>query len=235
MRKLGLAGLCVLVVLGVGLWFYMTSLHKAVLTDRVAVPLPPIASTPALLLPAPDPGLVANSPDGPLPITGKDGRQAWQVYARPFDHNDRRPRLALIVTGLGLDHALSQAAIDRLPGPVTLAFDPYADGLKDAFTQARSLGHETLLGLPMEPLDYPRQDPGPLTLLASLTEDDNIARLDKLMAAGTGYVGFVTLWGGRLVTEKSALLPILDTLQKRGLMLIDNKPPAENPIALLAI
>lgn len=235
MRKIWLAGGVVLVALGVGLWFYLTSAQKAALNERVAVPLPPLAGTPALLLPAPDPGLVADSPDGPLPIIGKDGRQAWQVYARPFDRNDKRPRLALVVTGLGLDRSLSQAAIDRLPGPVTLAFDPYADELKNAFNQARSLGHETLLGLPMEPLDYPRQDPGPLTLLASLSESENIARLNKLMGAGSGYVGFVTLWGGRLATEKSALLPILDTLQKRGLMLVDNKPPAENPTALLAI
>jgi uncharacterized protein len=234
LRRLLVAG-CVLAALGIGAWFYIAGGHTTNLRDRVAVPLPPLASTPALLLPAPDPGLVADSPDGPLPITGKDGRQAWQVYARPFDRSDRRPRLALVVLGLGLDHTLTQAAIDRLPGPVTLAFDPYADGLKDAFNQARSLGHETLLGLPMEPLDYPRQDPGPLTLLASLSESDNIARLNKLMAGGSGYVGFVTLWGGRLVAEKSALLPILDTLQKRGLMLVDNKPPADNPVASLAI
>ena len=100
-----------LVALGIGLWFYATSVQKKNVADRVAVPLPPLAGAPALLLPAPDPGLVANSPDGPLPITGKDGRQAWQVYARPFDRNDRRPRLALIVTGLGLDclHSCSSA------------------------------------------------------------------------------------------------------------------------------
>ena len=223
-----------LIALGFGAWQLRSRYIRSDGGARVEVPLPPVTATPALLLPAPDPGLVANSPDGPLPIIGKDGRQVWRVYGRPFDAADTRPRIALVVTGLGLDHALSQAALDRLPGAVTLAFDPYADDLKNAFNQARTLGHETLLGLPMEPLDYPRQDPGPLTLLASLPDDQNIRRLNKLMGSGSGYVGFVALWGGRFLTDKTAPLPILETLKERGLMLVDNRPPAENATARLA-
>jgi polysaccharide deacetylase 2 family uncharacterized protein YibQ len=234
MRWKWLAGVFLLVALGAGLWFFVNGAGKPGASVRVAVPMPPLASTPALLLPAPDPGLVANSPDGPLPIIGKDGRQVWQVYARPFDRIEKRPRVALVITGLGLDHALSQAAMDRLPGAVTLAFDPYADDLKNAFNEARSLGHETLLGLPMEPLDFPRQDPGPLTLLASLPENQNIARLNRLMGSGSGYVGFVALWGGRFMADKRAPLPILETLRERGLMLVDNRSPTENATAMLA-
>jgi len=233
MRWIWLAGGFVLVALG-GWWLFTNGAGKPGANVRIAVPLPPLSSTPALLLPAPDPGLVASSPDGLLPIIGKDGRQVWQVYARPFDRTEKRPRLTLVVTGLGLDHALSQAAMDRLPGAVTLAFDPYADDLKNAFNQARSLGHETLLGLPMEPLDYPRQDPGPLTLLASLPESENVARLNKLMGSGSGYVGFVALWGGRFMADKRAPLPILEILRERGLMLVDNRSPAENATAMLA-
>ena len=234
MRWIWLAGGFLLVALGVGLWFFISGTDKLGGGVRVALPLPPLSGTPALLLPAPDPGLVANSPDGPLPIIGKDGRQVWQVYARPFDRLEKRPRVALVITGLGLDRALSQAAMDRLPGAVTLAFDPYADDLKNAFNQARSLGHETLLGLPLEPLDYPRQDPGPLTLLASLPESDNLARLNKLMGSGSGYVGLVALWGGRFMADKRAPLPILEALRERGLMLVDNRPAAENTTAMLA-
>ncbi len=170
MRGILLAGLAALVIIGGGIWYLGgESRGPPGRAQRVVVALPPADGGPALLLPAPDPGLVEKSPDGPLPIIGKDGRQAWQVYARPFDSGDKRPRLALIITGLGLDRALSQAATDRLPGGVTLGFDPYAADVKDAINQARGLGHEILLGLPMEPLDYPRQDPGPLTLLAALS------------------------------------------------------------------
>lgn len=235
MRWTWLGGAVALIALGAGGWFFIYGNGKSDSRNRVVVALPPIGGgVPALLLPAPDPALVENSPDGPLPIIGKDGRQAWQVYARPFDRNDNRPRLALVISGLGLDRSLSQAAADRLPGPVTLAFDPYAANLSDAINQARSLGHETLLGLPMEPLDYPRQDPGPLTLLVSLGDSQNIARLNKVLSAGSGYVGLVSIWGGRFTAEKTAFLPILQNLKERGLMLVDNQAPTDNATALLA-
>jgi polysaccharide deacetylase 2 family uncharacterized protein YibQ len=217
-----------------GAWYYLSGEKPTRSGERVVVALPPASGNPSLLLPAPDPALVEDTPDGFLPIIGKDGRQPWQVYARSFDRSDKRPRIALVIEGLGLDRALSQSAMDRLAGAITLAFDPYTVGMKDWINQARSLGHETLMGLPMEPLDYPRQDPGPLTLLASLGEAQNVARLKKLMAGGAGYVGFVALWGERFSTEKSALLPVLETLKQRGLMYVDNKPPGGNTTALLA-
>ncbi len=234
MRWSWFAGLGVVGLLALALGLYVQGSGESAPAGQVIVSLPPAAGAPALLLPAPDPALVENSPDGPLPITAKDGRTSWQVYARPFDRGDKRPRLALVVIGLGLDRALSQAVVDRLPGAVTLGFDPYAVGAKDAMIQARSLGHETLIGLPMEPPDYPRQDPGPLTLLASLASDENGARLKKVMAAGVGYVGMVAIMGGRFVAEKTALIPVLEILKQRGVMLVDNRPPVGNGTALLA-
>jgi len=234
MRWTMLAGLGLLVIGGLGALYVMLEGETPDTGPRVTVPLPPLRSTPALLLPAPDPGMVENSNDGPLPKIGRDGHQSWQVYARGFDANDKRPRVALVMTGLGLDRALSQTAMDRLAGAVTLGFDPYTPDLKEAMNQARSLGHEVLLGLPLEPLDYPRQDPGPLTLLVSLGDAVNGARLNKVMAAGVGYVGLVALWGERFTSEKSALLPMLETLKQRGLMYVDNKPPSDNATVSLA-
>lgn len=234
MRSIALIGVVVLAILGGGAWFLTRGSPPPISAQQVIVPLPPQGHGPAVLLPAPDPGLVEKTADGLLPQIGKDGRQPWQAYARPFDGGEKRPRIALVITGLGLDRALSQAATDRLPAAVTLGFDPYADNVKDAIGQARSLGHETLLGLPMEPVDYPRQDPGPLTLLAALPAEENAARLNKLMAEASGYVGFVALWGGRFTAEKAPLLSALETLKQRGLLYVDNKPPTGNTTALLA-
>lgn len=231
---LWLGGALVLVIIGGGLAYFRSPGRGENARARIEVALPPLASKAALLAPAPDPGLIENTRDGSLPIIGKDGRQAWQVYARPFDQSDKRPRIALIVTGLGLDAALSQAALDRLPGAVTFGFAAYASDLKAAMTRARNLGHETFIGMPMEPLDYPRQDPGPLTLLTSLDQAQNIARLDKLMSAGVGYVGMVAIMGSRFETEKISLVPVLENLRQRGLMFVDDRAPAQSNAAPLA-
>ena len=62
-----------------------------------------------------------------------------------------------------------QQAIEKLPGPVTFAFAPYGTEVDRTVTRARAEGHEVLLQVPMEPFDYPDNDPGPQTLLTSLT------------------------------------------------------------------
>ena len=227
-----------LIAIGLGLAYFGSGFGAPSSTgERVAVPLPPPpgGAKAMLLVPAPDPGLTEDSPNGPLPIVGKDGKQAWQVYARPFDAKDTRPRVAIIVTGIGLDQTLSQAALDRLPGAVTFSFDPYAVNIKPALANARSLGHEALLGMPMEPLDYPRQDPGPLTLLTSLDATQNGARLAHLMGEASGYVGMVAILGSRFAVETQSLMPVLETLKERGLMIADDKPPEQSTVAQLAM
>jgi hypothetical protein len=190
---------------------------------RVEIALPPPAASPGA---APDPGLVEDSPQGKLPIIGKDGREPWHVYARHFDAADRRPVVAIVITGLGLDQAATREAMDRLPPAVTLAFSPYARDLAVAIAAARKAGHEVLLGLPMEPSDYPRRDPGPETLLTSLDAAHNLARLAWVMSRGSAYVGLVAIMGDRFAVQRDSLEPVLEALKKRGLLYVDNHAAA---------
>jgi hypothetical protein len=171
---------------------------------------------------AADPALSEDSPEGKLPIIGRDGRQPWQVYARRFDAADKRPRVALVITGLGLDTEASRAAIAKLPGAVTLGFSPYAHELPNWIGAARQAGHEVVLGLPMEPADFPRQDPGPGTLLTTLEPQQNLDRLRAVLGRGAAYVGLVGIMGGRFETERGSLEPVLDELKSRGLLFIDD-------------
>lgn len=203
--------------------------------------LPPLPAPPPRdrssaqpLLPAPDPALVETGPSGPLPIIGRDGRQPWLVYGRPFDRADKRPRIAIVITGLGLAGDATQTAIDGLPPAVTLAFDPYAKRLSEWVARARSAGHEVLLSLPMEPVDYPRQDPGPATLLTSLSPRDNLERLDWVLSRVSGYVGLVPMMGSRFATSQTGLLPVMDELKKRGLMFVDGRTSPQSVAGALA-
>ena len=172
------------------------------------------------LRPAPDPALVKNTDDGAMPVVADDGCTPLQVYARPYKPTGR-PRIAVVVGSLGLSRATTLAAIQQLPGGVTLAFAPYGRTLQDYVNQARAAGHEVLLQAPMEPMDYPTNDPGPHTLLTSLTINRNLKRLDWLLGRFTGYVGVVNFMGGRFTAAESHLLPILEAMHDRGLMFLD--------------
>lgn len=191
--------------------------------DRVEIKLPPLAATPSL---TPDPALIEQSPDGPLPIIGRDGREPWQVYARHFDGSDHRPRVAVVIAGLGLDAAATAAAVARLPAEVTLGFSPYARNLATEIAAARKAGHEVLIGLPLEPADYPRQDPGPETLLTTLDPAQNLTRLKWVMSRSTNYIGLVGIMGQRFSTVRTSFEPVLEALKQRGLLYVDNHAAA---------
>lgn len=182
------------------------------------LPLPP--SSPPLV-PAPDAGLVEQSPQGPLPKVAEDGRMAWQVYARPFPAGDRRPRIAVIVTGLGLAREATQGAIQYLPAAVTLAFDPYASGLQEWVAAARRLGHEVLLTLPLEASEFPVRDAGPRALVTAIGPGDNLNRLNYLLSRMSGYVGIVTAMGSQFTVEDVQMGPLLDAIGRRGLLYVD--------------
>jgi polysaccharide deacetylase 2 family uncharacterized protein YibQ len=79
-----------------------------------------------------------------------------------------------------------------------------------------------LLQVPMEPFDYPDNDPGPQTLLTSLTPDQNVDRLHWLMARFQGYVGVVSFMGARFTGSEPALSPVLRDTAKRGLIYVDD-------------
>ncbi|MDJ0686092.1 MAG: divergent polysaccharide deacetylase family protein [Alphaproteobacteria bacterium] len=174
------------------------------------------------LAPHPDPGLIVESEVGPLPVIGEDGRRAWQVYSRPSNPLETRPKIAVVVTDLGVNARRVEAAI-ALPGPITLAFAPYARKVGDWIEQARADGHEVMLTLPLEPADFPRSDPGPFALMSGFDADQNVRRLHWVLSRATGYVGLVSYQGGAFAANAQAVRPVFNDLKTRGLIYLDGR------------
>lgn len=174
------------------------------------------------LAPAPDIALIEKASDGSLPRVGRDGRRSWQVYARPGPAaDDARPRVAIIVSRLGFNRPGGIETIRRLPGEVSLAFDPAAPGLPDWVSRARQVGHEVLLVLPARPINFPIADEGPGAIQASVPPEDNIKRMETVMLRSAGYIGLLLTPGADVVTNEQALRPVLKAMHDRGLMVID--------------
>ena len=162
--------------------------------------------------------LTEDGPFGPLPRIGPDGRRPLFEYARPFNFGDSRPNVAILLLGLGLHAELFDAAL-ALPGAVSLQLSPYAPDLPALVERARRAGHEVLLDLPMEPADYPASDPGPHTLLADNSRDENLQRLSWLLARAPGYIAMAG--GGARFAGSANVGDVLDVLARRGLALIE--------------
>jgi hypothetical protein len=189
--------------------------------NRVEVPIPTLSNTPA----QPGTRLIEISRHGPIPQVGPDGLKPAEAYAKAVTSPANKPgapRIALVITGLGVSSTATQDAISKLPGAVTLAFLPYGSEIGGAVTHARDAGHEVLLQLPMEPFDYPDNDPGPQTLLHSLTVEQNLDRLHWMMSRFQGYVGVANFMGARFTSTEPTLAPVLRDVAKRGLVYFDD-------------
>jgi len=175
------------------------------------------------LIPAPDSRVTEDTEEGPLPQIGEDGSVPWHLYSRPFNMADKRPRISVVVTDLGLSRAITDQAIVQLPPVVTLSFNSQGSVVGAWGTRARQDGHEVLIQIPVEPFDYPQSDPGPDTLLTNLSNSENLARLYKGMRQMPGYIGVTTTLGSRFTSDPTKFDLILQTLRERGLMVFDSR------------
>lgn len=181
------------------------------------------ARRPASPLPkAPFPGFHAPGPMGQLPVIAADGRTVARAYARPFAGDASKPKIALVVGGLGFNATATQQAIDELPPEVTLSFVPYAQGLQGWIDRARARGHEVLLELPMEPFNPEEEDTGPQTLTVTGTPRENVAKLENLLSRAVGYFGVTNYQGGRFAASQQASAPVAQALKARGLVFMGN-------------
>jgi polysaccharide deacetylase 2 family uncharacterized protein YibQ len=181
----------------------------------------------------PDPALAEPAPGSTsdlLPRIAADGRMPMQVYAAGFDSRTRRPRVGLLMAGVGLNQNDSDSVIHALPGGVTLAISPYAQNVAKLLSAARLAEHEYLLSVPMEPQGFPLNDPGKQALMTNLSPEQNQTRLEWLLARIGGYVGVTgaegSLRGERFASLPDEINPILAQLAKRGLLYVDPRPGA---------
>lgn len=220
-----------------------------------ALPSAPQAAAPAATPAAPDPPAVAVSepepgapavgaepartnpprevavlpPPPPPPVTG--GVPAWLRLAVPAPPRGDRPAIAIVIDDLGVDRKRS-ARMAKLPGPLTLAWLPYAHDLRAQTRAAHDAGHELLLHIPMEP--SVQADPGPDALLVRLSRDEIQRRFTQALASFDGYVGVNNHMGSRFTADRAAMAPVLAEVQRRGLLWLDSRTSSSNVAASLA-
>jgi polysaccharide deacetylase 2 family uncharacterized protein YibQ len=185
------------------------------------------ASAPGDTSPAGAPG---DASGAGLPRIAPDGRTPMQAYAARFNTATTAPRITILIAGVGLDEAASEAAIHALPAAITLAVSPYAATPDAVAAVARRAGDETLVSIPLEPQGYALNDPGRRALLTTTSPGENARRLDWVLSRFAGYVGATgalgDMRGERFAEVPDQMDPMLTTLAARGLLYVDPRPGA---------
>ncbi|MFB6459528.1 divergent polysaccharide deacetylase family protein [Bradyrhizobium tunisiense] len=197
--------------------------HDVVIGGEAADKGDAAASAPPPVMAGINPKLLEKSRYGMIPVVAGD-LKPFNVYAADADRAKaaKMPVVAIVIGGLGVGAAKTTDAIMKLPPAVTLAFTPYGADPGKLAERARAQRHEIFLQIPMEPYDFPDNDPGPQTLLTSLSADQNMDRLYWHLSRMQGYAGIANFMGARFIATEPAMQPIIREAAKRGLGFFDD-------------
>jgi uncharacterized protein len=132
--------------------------------------------------------------------------------------SDNRPQITILVSNLGLNKNSTELALS-LPKEIALGFLPYTTSLKPLITKAQELHHEIFIYLPFETKRYPMDSPGHLPLLLSLSDTENITRMNTLLKAFDKYIGVYCSYKEVFTSNPNKAYPIIDELKRHKLKL----------------
>ena len=135
------------------------------------------------------------------------------------------PRLALVLYGFGDDEAMAKRWFG-LPVPFAVAIAPGTRASAALVRAAHDQGREVLLHVPMEPINYPRINPGPGTLLVTM-KPDNVTGTVRRWLDQAGPVVAVANHMGSLATQDMTLVgAVFRELRRRNLPFVHVQPTA---------
>lgn len=136
------------------------------------------------------------------------------------------PKVAIIVDDLGYDRQMAKKFLE-MDAAFTFSVLPHTTYTKSIAREALKQGREIMLHLPMEPLEYPQNDPGPGALLTAMPPDELIRQLKKNLAAVPGVKGVNNHMGSKMTADSAQMYQIFSVLKQQGLFFIDSRSTAE--------
>lgn len=167
-------------------------------------------------------GLTETTAYGMLPqIRKEDGLSSFKAYQAAFTPRpETKAIISLAMVDFGLSPTASLSALNHLPKGISYVASPHTPDLQSWVRRARESGDEVWLTLPLQTAVYPRDDSGPLTILAGDAEKTNEARLFSVLGKATGYVGVVLTGSPDFSSDKAGLNSIFAILGGRGLGMV---------------
>ena len=202
---LGLGVLMLAVGLGLGLLLSQTS------CERKPKP-PPQAATPG---PKPEPKHLPKPAEPLKPPLKQDPEPAL-------------PKFALVIDDLGYAVPELVMRLCAQPIPFSVAVLPYQEHTKESANIAFEQGKEVLLHLPMEPVGFPKADPGPGAVMFNLPEQEIRQRVREALDGIPHRTGVNNHMGSRLTPDRPRMTWILQEVKARRCFFVDSRTEKES-------
>ncbi|MDD3051569.1 MAG: divergent polysaccharide deacetylase family protein [Candidatus Cloacimonetes bacterium] len=160
-------------------------------------------------------------------IIFSDSAANQKVYVEIYyDTKDRyeeeSPKIAIVVDDFGV---YSGELLDKycaLDPAVTFAIIPELRHSKDVMEKAVAFGHETIVHLPMEPLSYPKSDPGKNAIFVHQSDSEIERRVEGFIKSLPLCVGMNNHMGSLATSDERVMKAVLKVVGKHNLYFVDS-------------
>lgn len=152
------------------------------------------------------------------------------VYSKNNTTSHSSKKLAVIVDDFGyFDSDHLQEFLDMDQG-VTFSILPFEHYSQHVMNKAVKAGHETLIHMPMEPIDYPRHNPGPDAIYVHMSERDIRRTVQKYIKALPLCIGANNHMGSMVTSDAEVIRIVLEEVKKKDLFFLDSRT-SQNSVA----
>lgn len=135
----------------------------------------------------------------------------------------RTGKIAIIIDDLGNSYDELTQELLEIAQPLTLAVIPGQEFSKRVAELAYQRGHEVIVHLPMEPKDYPKEDPGQGAILVRLSGEEIGKRVEKALKSVPHARGINNHMGSRATEDKRVMGEVLRRIYSKGLYFVDSR------------
>ncbi len=137
------------------------------------------------------------------------------------------PRVAIIIDDMGPNKNFVTDLL-ALKYPVTFSVFPHYSYTAEVAKRAHGKGREVMLHLPMEPIDYPKYNPGPGGLFVFMGDEEFVNTLAGDLD-GVPYISGVNNHMGSLLTQdREKMKIVLLKIKERQLFFVDSRTTSKS-------
>lgn len=146
-------------------------------------------------------------------------------YAHAVSPAGKGARIAIVIDDIGHNIQMLKQFLD-LRRPLSYAILPAVTHAMEAAKLIGGQGREYIIHLPMQPFDYPQQNPGPLPLLLSLTLEETADRVRSYMTRLPGATGASNHMGSAYTYDEDRMRVVQTVLDERKKYFLNSRTSA---------